>query len=97
MVGRRVGPDWQEYRGQAPWFAAIGALAAGLVWFAWSSTRISDARASGVCAEWYRAAHSSADTARVDARWPGGGNTRLRNGAATVRCGALRAAGRLPV
>ena len=97
MVRHRVGPDWQEYRRQAPWLAVIGALAVGLVWLVWSSTRLNDARASGVCAVRYRAAQSAADTARVDALWPGGGSTRVRNGAATVRCGTLRAAGRLPV
>ena len=84
-------------RGQAA-AAVIGLalLAAGLLWIGWLGTRGGDARDGALCARLYRAAHTAADTIHVDQLWPSPQRGRARNTGVPLRCGALRAAGRVP-
>ena len=92
MMRPRVSIDWTQIR----WRVAIVVLVMAVVVVALSDTQSEDRRAAAICAQRYHAALTSADTARIDADWPGGGNPRARNGAATLRCGALRAVGKIP-
>ena len=89
--------EWAEVRANAPRIAMLLTLGIVLLWFAWSAARLSDSRAAAVCAEQYRRARTALDTARIDDVWPGRGRTKVRGNAATLRCGALRAAGRVPL
>ena len=72
-------------------------LIAVLVWIVWERTVGIDAHDGAACAQLYRTAHTAADTARVDAQWPAPPTRpRARSDARSLRCGALRAAGRVP-
>ena len=74
-----------------------GVLIAVLVWIVWGRTVGIDVHDGAACAQLYRTARTAADTARVDAQWPAPPTRpRGRSDARSVRCGALRAAGRVP-
>ena len=75
----------------------LAVILGGLLWFAATASGRRDANDAAICARHYREARSGSDTARVDALWPSGRDTKQRNSAATLRCGALRAAGRVPI
>ena len=96
MKQRQNDGDWRARSSLAAKAAAVALLAAGALWLVVTAPRLNDARAATACAERYRAAHTAADTTRVDQFWPSGGNTKVRNSAMTLRCGALRAAGKVP-
>ena len=97
MLASLATTNWRERATVVVYILAGLAVLGGMLWLAWSGPRLNDSRDGVVCARWYRDAHSAADTARVDHLWPSGGQTRVRNGPMTLRCGALRAAGRVPV
>ena len=93
MTTGKLAYSWEQYR----WIVGVAALAVAFGAVSWSASSINDRKAAAVCAERYHAAHSAQDTATVDEYWPSRGNTRVRNNAVTLRCGALRAAGRIPL
>ena len=89
---------WRAIRGLAIGVITLvlgGVLIAVLIWLLWGSTRAIDAHDGVACGQLYRNARTAADTARVDAQWPTP-PSRPRPDAHSLRCGALRAAGRVP-
>jgi hypothetical protein len=101
MSQRPRSRGWKEGGRTVAQLAALAIFGAGLVWtlvwIVWWGPRSADARDASACAKLYAAAATAADTARVDKVWPSGPTLRLRNSGARLRCGALRAAGQVPI
>src|SRR5690349_12220683 len=87
---------WRERAGVTLFVVGVPIVLGAVFWLMWSRPRFSDERDGATCAAFYREARTAADTARVDHVWPGGRSTKLEHSTPALRCGALRAAGRVP-